>query len=87
MAWHQLHPDEVKVRLKNGKEYSRQVIIDKGSPQNPLTKEELSLKYRDCASTVLSSQDIAKSFELAANLERVEDIAELTNIVNLLEGG
>jgi 2-methylcitrate dehydratase PrpD len=87
MAWHQSHPDEVKVRLKNGKEYSHQVIIDKGSPQNPLTKEELSLKYRDCASTVLPSQDIAKSFELAANLERVEDIAELTNIVNLLEGG
>lgn len=85
MAWRQSNPDEVKVRLKNGKEYSHKVLIDKGSPQNPLSKEELSLKYRDCAGTVLSPQDIERSFELATNLEQVEDIAELVNIVNLLE--
>ena len=87
IAWHQSHPVEVKVRLKDGKEYSHQVMIGKGSLQNPLTKEELSSKYRDCASIVLSQVDITKSFELATNLEQVEDITELMNIVNLLNRG
>jgi 2-methylcitrate dehydratase PrpD len=84
MDYYQSHPAEVKVRLKDGKEYSHQVMIGKGSPENPLTKEGLSSKYQDCATIVLPQEDITKSFELATNLDQVEDTTELVKIVNLL---
>ncbi len=67
----------VIVRLKDGREYSQEVTIAKGMPTNPLTLEEFNSKYRDCASTVLSEEDVEKSLSMLANLQEVKDIKEL----------
>jgi 2-methylcitrate dehydratase PrpD len=61
----------VTVRLKNGKQYGREVAIAKGMPRNPLTTDEFNAKYRDCASTVLSKEYVDESLSILTNLEHI----------------
>ncbi len=61
----------VNVRLKNGREYSKEVTIAKGMPQNPLTTDEFNAKYRDCVSTVLSKEYVDETLFILTNLEQM----------------
>jgi len=69
------------IKLKDGRQLSQHIEVSKGWPQNPLSREELVAKYKDCAKLVLSSGDIARSVELLENLEAVLDVTELMNIL------
>lgn len=71
----------VTVRLRDGKEYSHEVSISKGMPQKPLTSDEFNEKYRDCASTVLSSEGVGKSLDMLSNLAGVKNVRELMETV------
>ena len=62
----------ITVKLKDGREYCKEVIIAKGMPLNPLTPDEFNSKYRDCASTVLSKEDVERSLFILDNLEKME---------------
>ncbi len=61
----------VTVKLKDGKGYCKEVTIAKGMPQNPLTPDEFNSKYRDCASTMLSKEDVEKSLFVLNNLGKM----------------
>ena len=76
-----LGPQSVTVRLKDGKEYSHEVNISKGLPQNPLTSDEFNGKYRDCASMVLSIEDVEKSLGILSNMLGLENIRQLMETV------
>ncbi len=67
---------------KGGQEYTAEVDIAKGMPQNPLTGDELSAKYRECAATVLDPERVEQSFAILARLDELRDIRELTGILN-----
>ena len=67
----------ITVKLKDGKEFSKEVTIAKGMPQNPLTPDEFNSKYQDCASTVLSEEDVEKSLSILTNLQKVKNIKEV----------
>lgn len=71
----------VTVKLADGKEYSHEVRISKGLPQKPLTSDEFTSKYRDCASTVLSKEGVDKSLSMLSNLVGVKNIRELMETV------
>ncbi|MFC1972454.1 MmgE/PrpD family protein [Chloroflexota bacterium] len=71
---------ELVVKLRNDKVYSRKVDIAKGSPKNPLNRDELIRKYRDCVHLCLIPKDIDKSLDLILNLESIRDIAEVMPI-------
>ena len=71
----------VTVKLADGQEYSHEVRISKGLPQKPLTSDELTSKYRDCASTVLSKEGVEKSLSMLSNLAGVKNIRELMETV------
>lgn len=71
----------VTVRLKNGREYSHEVFIANGAPENPMTMAELTAKYRDCASLVFSSEVVERSLQMVNQLEEVRDIAKLAHLL------
>ena len=71
----------VTVKLTNGKQYSKELKISKGMPENPLTFDELGTKYKDCGSTVLPKKDLEKSLSLLGNLQAVKNIKELMEIL------
>lgn len=67
----------ITIKLKNGKEFSKEVAIAKGMPLNPLTLDEFNSKYQDCASTMLSEEDVEKSLSILTNLQKVKNIKEV----------
>ena len=74
---------EVVVTLSNGAEYSYKVDTPKGEPQNPMTDEELSAKFIDCARLSLPQIEIEKVLEMVNKLESLENISELMKINHL----
>ena len=74
-------PCEVVVKLKDGRVLSHKVNSLTGDPTNPLSEETLHAKYRDCASAVLSPQEIDRSLEMASNLEGLDDVAALMSVL------
>ena len=70
----------VTVKLKDDREYCKEVSIAKGMPQNPLTPDEFNSKYRDCASTVLSKEDVEKSLFILANLGKMDIPTESSDL-------
>ena len=74
----------VKVRLKDGREYVEKMEDSKrkGSKLNPLSWEELTSKYIDCAQQVLDAAAIDRSMEILERLEDVPNIRELMTLYN-----
>jgi 2-methylcitrate dehydratase PrpD len=71
----------VTVRLKNGRQYSHEVLAAKGAPENPMTMAELTAKYRDCVSMVFPFEAVERSLQMVNHLEEVGDIAELVDLL------
>jgi len=71
----------ITVTLKDGRKFSKEVAIAKGMPQNPLTPDEFDSKYRDCASAVLSEEDLEKSLSILTNLQEVKSVREAMKII------
>ena len=71
----------VTVYLKDGKRYQKRVDKAEGTPDVPITWEELLAKYRGCAQLVLSEDKIKRSIELLEHFEALKDINELTSII------
>ncbi|MBI2848061.1 MAG: MmgE/PrpD family protein [Chloroflexi bacterium] len=72
---------EIIVKTKNGKEYSRHVAVPKGEPKNAMTNDELSHKFRECASVVLDSRDVQKVLDMVWHWEDIENTRSLMKIV------
>jgi len=74
----------VNIRLKNGKEYSLHTQNTKGWPQNPLSKDELEAKFRDCmnfTSTKLGIEKVETIIEIVNHLETLKDLSDLIKIL------
>ena len=74
-------PQRVTVRLRDGRQYSRQVAHARGEPQNPISWDEITAKFGDCAQLALPPPDMERIIELVSNLETLKDINELMKIV------
>jgi len=89
-----VHPDfaedvvdfgtEVIVQMKDGREFRRTVAKAKGHPDNPLSRDELLSKYRQCADVVLSERARERSIDLLEHLDELSNLRELSDIVCLL---
>jgi 2-methylcitrate dehydratase PrpD len=74
---------EVKVRMKNGKEYSEYTNVARGNViSKPLTKEEIVAKYMSQVefSRTINQTDAEKLLE---SLERLEELNNINRIVKL----
>ena len=69
---------EVRIALRGGEEQFLRVDAPRGDPSRPLSWEELTEKFRDCAQGVLRSEATEGVVGLIARLEDVQDWAALT---------
>ncbi|MBC8394020.1 MAG: MmgE/PrpD family protein [Deltaproteobacteria bacterium] len=74
-------PAIVKIRLKNGKEYSRRVDFSKGQPKCPMSREELLTKYRDCAGVVMTMKSVEQSIVMIENMEKIKNLGVLADVL------
>lgn len=74
-------PLRVTVRLKNGQTFSREVQNAKGSPEFPMTADELKAKFTDCARQTLSESSTARALDDLNQLETLKDIRPLCQLL------
>jgi 2-methylcitrate dehydratase PrpD len=73
------------VMLKDGSMYRREEKSTKGTPLNPLTREEVAQKFAACVEGRLSAANAQTAIEQVFNLESVEDITSLMNMFTFLK--
>lgn len=75
------HPDTVEVRLRDGTCLEESVSVAKGNADKPLTWNELTAKFRECAMLNLPS-DRVTAIELAVTaLERTDNVEGLGRLL------
>ncbi|HWH78472.1 MAG TPA: MmgE/PrpD family protein, partial [Candidatus Binatus sp.] len=72
-------PCRVTVRLKNGQSFTREAQHAKGSPEFPMTEDELRAKFTECAEQTLSAGAATRA------LNYIEQLETLTNVKSLCE--
>lgn len=68
----------LKIKMNDGREYTKRVDHSKGSPNNPLSEDELMNKYIDCAGRALPEEKVNESVKILKNLFQLADLNELT---------
>lgn len=71
----------VELRLQNGTTLAARCIHTRGSPENPLTTEQVRAKFRRYAASVLSANQIDGVIQTVARLEDVGSIRTLTGML------
>jgi 2-methylcitrate dehydratase len=66
----------VSITTTAGEKYTAQVDHAKGSPENPLTDEELVAKFRANAAGVLSPEQMDRAIEATWKFEEIDDLSE-----------
>jgi hypothetical protein len=72
------HENPVKIRLKNGKEFSK--VCSSADVSMILDVKEVLEKYMDCALRVVSKSRAEKIADLMLNLEKVKDITQISEL-------
>ncbi|MBI4285217.1 MAG: hypothetical protein HY670_04885 [Chloroflexi bacterium] len=72
---------EIVIKLRDGTSYSCKVQNSKGSPQDPLSGEEMDNKFRDCAGLFLPASDTDRVLHFISHFETLADVAELMDIL------
>lgn len=70
----------VAVHTRDRRELTHFVPAQKGGPGNPLTWDEIAVKFEANASALLPKEPVAKLITMIGNLEAVEDAAELLRL-------
>ncbi|HET7270401.1 MAG TPA: MmgE/PrpD family protein [Rubrobacter sp.] len=73
-------PAVLRVRLKSGEVLESRVSHNRGGPENPLSDEELEVKFRANAGRVLSEQDLD---ELGSELRALESSGGVGEVMRL----
>jgi 2-methylcitrate dehydratase PrpD len=74
----------VTVTLKDGTELSEHVITPRGrGPENPLTDEDLKLKFGNCASRLLPADRVALLYERLSALEESNSLRGITSLMEM----
>jgi 2-methylcitrate dehydratase PrpD len=69
--------------MKDGRKFTRTVEKVRGSPGNPMTRDELVGKYRSCASRVLKGERLERSIVILETLDRVPAAKDLMDALTV----
>jgi 2-methylcitrate dehydratase PrpD len=72
----------IEIELADGRRIKGQADFGKGSPANPMTDDELSDKFRGCASWAKMPNDKVETLlEMLWHIETLKDVNELTRLL------
>jgi len=69
-------PNRVTVSLDGGGNLSREVLVPKGHPLNPMSDEEVEDKFRRLTSGILARARADRALEQLRNLEQASDVSQ-----------
>jgi 2-methylcitrate dehydratase PrpD len=76
-------PATVTMKLRNGQTQTLQEKFPKGSPQVPMTSDELLAKFRACVRGILSPASSDRAIAYINKLDSMESIRPLTKLLQL----
>jgi 2-methylcitrate dehydratase PrpD len=75
---------EVEIKRNDGRQYTKKVQFAYGHPRNPMSKDDLITKFRDCArysARPLAENRIDKVIDLVNNLENLADVSQVIELL------
>jgi len=75
------HAARVKVKTRDGRNFDREFLHRRGSPENPLEPEDVEYKFREVARSCLSQIRIDRVMQLCAALDKLDNTRELIAIL------
>jgi 2-methylcitrate dehydratase PrpD len=74
-------PAAVKIRCRDGSELSQSIAVMKGSPENPMSTDEIIQKFRSCLEFGLNAEPdaIERFASVVLDLDRVKNVADLVD--------
>jgi len=71
----------VKLVLNNGRTYEKRILDVKGSPANPMTREEVETSFTRLAGSVLSAAKVEQVVLSLRDLAHVKDVSEISRLL------
>ncbi|HEX4329237.1 MAG TPA: MmgE/PrpD family protein [Burkholderiales bacterium] len=75
------HAANVALQTRDGRSFSHQILNRRGSPENPLSPEEVEYKFRNVAQSCLSPESLERVVQLCAQLDKLDDLGELISLL------
>ena len=73
----------VEVRLKDGRVLTRLAETSRGTPERPMSRQEMAAKFADCAHATLSQERITTALEAIHRVEEMGSVGELVERVTV----
>jgi 2-methylcitrate dehydratase len=70
-------PSRVTITTSDGKQYSTRVDVPKGDPRDPMTEDEIAVKFNALGSDVIGKDQCQKLQKFIMNLDSAEKLDEL----------
>ena len=67
----------VTIKMRDGRVLKRIASTSRGWPEDPVTWDDLTTKYAQCADGILSRTQIDETVAMIGELERLDHVAEL----------
>ncbi len=76
-------PGVVKIRLKNGKTFEHRERFNRGCPDNPLSREEVTQKFLDNVTGIVKKNDAEGLIEKIFRLEKISNVSEIMALCHM----
>ena len=73
-------PSRVTITTNDGKQYSTRVDVPKGDPRDPMTEEEIAVKFNALGGNVIGKEQCEKLRQCIMNLESAAKLDELLKL-------
>jgi 2-methylcitrate dehydratase PrpD len=74
----------VEIHMRDGRVYSERVEYPKGDPENPFTRDEENMYFRDLtgfSAKPLRAEKIEKIISLVSTMEDVQDVSSVCTLL------
>jgi 2-methylcitrate dehydratase PrpD len=75
---------KVHIKTNGDNTLTQEVFLAKGEPESPLSWEEVVVKFKSLAGTILNSDQVEAIVKQVTNLEQVEDMADFATLLRPL---
>jgi 2-methylcitrate dehydratase PrpD len=75
------HAARVAVTTRDGRQFKHEILNRRGSPENPLSHDDVVYKFRNVVESCLSKHDIDRVIALTERLDTTEDTSELFGLL------
>jgi 2-methylcitrate dehydratase len=76
-------PADLEICTTSGQAYQNRVDYPRGDPNNPMSEEEVQLKFRKLARPLMREKRIQKIIDTVGRIEQVEDVCQLTGLLSV----